>query len=71
MADPVELGPHNNMTVAEAIAYASRGDLREVLILGYGQDGEFVSISSGMPCKDALWITKLSEDWILERARGD
>ena len=70
MADPVELGPHDNMTVAEALAVSGRRNLKEVLILGTDQDGMFISVSSGMPNKDALWLINLEEDFILERVRG-
>lgn len=69
MTDPVELGPHDNMTVEEAITYSSRRNLKEIIILGYDQNGTFVTISSGMSRKDALWLVKLEEDWILERER--
>lgn len=44
------------MTVEQALAFVQRENLKDVLILGFAEDGEFVARSSNMSRKDALWL---------------
>lgn len=56
MSDVVELGPHDRMTTDEALEYAKRRGLKELIVVGYDQDGDFVVVSSHLSRSDALWL---------------
>ena len=50
------LPPHTNMTVGQAFGTASRANLKEVIIIGYDEDGDFILNSSHMSRAEALFI---------------
>lgn len=58
MADVVDLGPHERMTVEECVEFVHRNkhEFAEVIFLGVGPDGNLVIRTSGMPRKDAFWL---------------
>lgn len=66
MAEVVQLPPHSNFTVEEALEYAKRYGLAEVLIGGYTESGSFVTFSSHMGRRDAAWLALN----LLDHARG-
>lgn len=55
------LPAHSKMTVDQTLAIAKRRNLQDILIGGYGEDGELVVYSSHMSRKDALWLAKQLE----------
>lgn len=59
------LDPHARMTVEEALAYAAKEDLKDVLIIGYDQNDDLVVRSSAMNCKDALWMLEKAKHYTL------
>lgn len=52
-------------TVDQALDKAKQDELQDVLILGWGNDGDFVALSSRMERQDALWLAKKGEQWAL------
>lgn len=52
-------------TVERTLKEAVRRGLKEICILGYDEDGEFVFLSSSMLRKDALWFCELGRDHVL------
>ena len=68
MTDIIQLGPHENMTPQECLALCKRAssDYTEVIVIGYDLAGDFVSRSSAMSRKDALWLLMAAIDY----ARG-
>ena len=63
------LGPHTNMSVTDALQYAvnvnDKHPMREILICGYDDEGEFFTYSSSMTRKDSLWLTEILKDHVL------
>lgn len=57
-AKVVELGPHCDMTPEEALAVASRKRWQDVVVCGFDEDGDFVSLSSNMTREEALWMAE-------------
>lgn len=55
MAKPIELDAHNKMTVDEVLQLCRRAGLKEVLVIGFDENGDFFTQSSKMQKKDALW----------------
>lgn len=68
MADVVDLGPHERMSVADCIGVANRecAEWQDVMVLAYDEDGALVIQSSHMSRKDAAWMLLEA----LDRARG-
>jgi len=67
MADNViRLDASPNFTVEQALQDVLHRNLQDVLIVGYDQEGMFFSRSSKMGCKDALWLVKLAEQYVLD-----
>ena len=64
----LEMGPHSFMTVSELAAFLKRnaGHFSDVMITGYDKDGNFISLSSSMSRKDALWIIKEAEKNVMD-----
>ena len=46
----------NTMTTEQALDYAKRFDMKEVMIFGFGEDDVFSHIHTSMNKKDALWL---------------
>lgn len=61
----VNLPPHDRMTPDECLSLCLRsaGDYRDVIVLGHDEHGELIVRSSGMNCKDALWILMKAIDY--------
>lgn len=64
----VDLPVRDNMTVEECLSLCVRRqeDFADVVVLGYGHDGEWFTFSSAMSRKDALWLAML----LVDHARG-
>lgn len=59
MSDVIELGPHANMTVEEALQYATRNQdgYEDVIIVSTSKESGKTMISSSFLSRaDALWI---------------
>jgi len=54
----VELGPHDNMTPEQALAYSSRETWESVAIVGYLGSGEFEVVSANMTRERMLWMAE-------------
>lgn len=55
----VELGPHDKMTPEQALAVAAREPWEHVLVVGFHQGEETLTLrSSHMTREFALWITE-------------
>lgn len=54
------------MTVEQALASAEAANLRDVLICGYDEDGDFIVRSSRMDRKDALWLAEMMKRHALD-----
>lgn len=54
------------MTVEEALTSSLLCGLQDVLIIAYGPSGELFIRSSGMDRKDALWLTELAKQHVLD-----
>lgn len=52
----IEIGPHSNMTVPEALDYCSRRGLTDVVISGFDGEEDFICVTSKMSRQDVLWI---------------
>lgn len=64
----VDLGPHERMTPAEALATASREEWDNVFICGFHADsGELVIRSSHMSREFALWIVEHAKLHVMDR----
>jgi len=61
----VELGAHNRMTVDDVLGLSLREKPKMVVILFEDQEGNFGFRSSKMENRDALWMIKQAESWIL------
>lgn len=70
MAEIFELWPRDNMTPEEVLSLCIRADLKEVLILGYYQDGSFISIASKMTAQNVLWLTEKQKKFIIDEMMG-
>ncbi len=67
-AEIVDLGPHERMTVDEALASAAREPWENVLIIGFHvDDGSLVVRSSHMSREFALWIIEHAKLHIMDR----
>ena len=66
--DVEELGPHTNMTVREVLEYSLRNssDYTEILILGYTIRETFITHSSKISRKDALWLIEVGKQTLFE-----
>lgn len=68
MADIVELGPHDHMTVEQAFASAMREPWEKVIICGFHEDsGALVVRSSHISREFSLWIAEHLKLHILGR----
>lgn len=68
MADIIDLGPHERMTVDEVFASASREPWDKVLICGFHKDGEEIVVRSSHISREfALWIAEHLKLHILGR----
>lgn len=56
MENVVQLPPHTKMTVEDALEYAKRENLTDVLIIGFFEDGDLLCVSSAMTREQALWL---------------
>lgn len=55
-AKVIELGAHSNMSVKDALNFALREDLADVVIVGYDQEGKIVIRSSHMDRANAFYL---------------
>ncbi len=59
MADVIELGSHDHMTVEQALTVASREPWEQVIVCGYHKDGEEIVVRSSHISREfALWIAE-------------
>ena len=63
----IELGPHENMTVEQALDFVKREQPKEVVVLYVSQNNNFCTVSSGMDRKDALWLIESGREWVMGR----
>lgn len=64
----VDLGAHENMTVPEALAVATRKPWENVIVLGYAEGSNgLVVVSSHMPRETALWLIEHAKLHVLDR----
>lgn len=64
----IELGPHGKMTSEEALAFCSREEWDEVIIVGYHKgDASLAMRSSAMKREAALWIAEHLRLHVLDR----
>jgi len=66
MAQIIELGAHERMTVEEALQLTLREKPTEVLVLFFDAEDDFGLRSSIMSRKDALWLIELARQEIME-----
>lgn len=68
MAEVVELGPHERMTVEECLDFCAREDrdFQDVMVIGVCPKGRLVVRSSAMDRKTAAWLLLEA----LDHARG-
>lgn len=72
MAEVVHLGAHDRMTVADCVGVVSREApaWKDILVLGYDEDGELVVRSSHLERKEAVWLLLEALDWARGKANG-
>ena len=68
MAEIVELGPHDRMTVGECLDLCARdkAEFRDVMVLGYDAEGRIMIRSSHMSRAEAAFMLLAA----LDHARG-
>lgn len=71
MASLIQLNPHENMTVKQALGYAERNadEYQDVLIVGYDQDGALLIRSSVISRNDALFLLLEAIDYVRKVGR--
>ena len=57
----VELGPHAYMKPEEVIEYLKRNTPEQFIVVGWDKSGDFTTLSSKMPKKDALWVLEYAK----------
>lgn len=68
MADIIDLGPHERMTVEQVFATASREPWDKVIICGFHKDSEDIVVrSSNVSREFALWIAEHLKLHIMDR----
>jgi len=65
VAEIIELGAHERMTVDEALGITMREKPTEVLIIFFDAEDDFGLRTSNMSRKDALWLIELARQEIL------
>jgi hypothetical protein len=67
------LPPSSHFTVAQALGYVRQtveaGNLKEIMVIGYQDDGEIYSISSHMSREWALWLLHEQMDRVRDVGR--
>lgn len=68
MADLIDLGPHDRMSVDETFAAAAREPWEKVIICGFHKDGDDIVVRSSHISREfALWIAEHLKLHILGR----
>lgn len=57
--------PYLNVEQAVDSLQHRKGDLTDVLIIGYDTDGDFFTRSSHMTRAEALWLLEKAREWVL------
>lgn len=52
----IELGAHERMSPMEALDYIKRKNPRELMIIGYDEDGAMIAVTSKLTRADALCL---------------
>lgn len=70
MTNLIRLGPTTTMTAEQALASAmtdaESGHLKDVLIVGYDEDGELFIRSSRLTCAEAFFLASKAARWAQE-----
>lgn len=73
MSELSNLPPHDRMTPLECLSMCSRThkDYRDVLVIGFGHEGELIVRSSAMPVQNALWLLMAGVDYVRDGSKHE